>query len=145
MVNQYYIVSKEVLPEVFTKVIEVKRMMEMGEYTQISDAVRHVGLSRSAYYKYKDHVFEVGTDSMGRKAVISFLLSHEQGRLSEVLQVITSLHGNILTIQQNIPIHAKASVSICMDITELSVAPDQLCAVIGKQEGVSKVQLIAFE
>lgn len=146
MLKNYLIVSKEVLPEVFEKVIEVKKMMESGLYTQVSDAVKQVGLSRSTYYKYKDHVFEPSMSTMlERKALISFTLSHEKGILSEVLNTISNVGCNILTINQNIPIQRKASVIISIDVQDMRGEIQSLIDHLQAIEGVSKVVLISIE
>ena len=50
--KEYYLVDKNVLPEVFLKVIDVKQKLNVGESASVNEAVRKVGLSRSAYYKY---------------------------------------------------------------------------------------------
>ena len=47
-----------VLPEVFTKVVEAKRYMAQGKAKSYSDAAKMAGISRSAFYKYKDFVFK---------------------------------------------------------------------------------------
>ena len=51
---KYYLVEAGVLPEVFIKVAEVKKLLETGESRTVADAVERVGISRSAFYKYKD-------------------------------------------------------------------------------------------
>lgn len=145
MLKDYLIVNKEVLPEVFEKVILVKRMMEQGEEIQISEAVKKVGLSRSAYYKYKDHVFEASENVKERKAVLAFMLSHEKGLLSEVLHELSRFHCNILTINQNIPIHGKASVTISIDISDMEEAIEALINTIASLKGVNRVNLISLE
>lgn len=145
MLDDYLIVNKEILPDVFEKVIQVKQMMEQGEEVQVSEAVKKVGLSRSTYYKYKDHVFAASQNLKERKAVISFMLSHEKGLLSEVLNIITSVMGNIITINQNIPIHSKASVTISIDVSELSVPIDELINRISTVRGINRVNLISLE
>lgn len=53
---QYLIVNADVLPDVFTKVIEAKQLLSKAQAKNSSDACRIVGISRSAYYKYKDNV-----------------------------------------------------------------------------------------
>lgn len=145
MLDDYLIVNKKILPDVFEKVLEVKQLMEQGEEMQVSDAVKKIGLSRSTYYKYKDHVFAASKNLHERKAVVSFMLSHEKGLLSEVLNIITSVMGNIITINQNIPIHAKANVTISIDVSELSVPIDELIARISTVRGINRVHLLALE
>lgn len=145
MLNDYLIVNKEVLPDIFEKVVQVKKMMEQGDEIQVSDAVKKVGLSRSTYYKYKDHVFATSDNIKERKAVVSFMLSHQKGLLSEVLFLITSLHCNIITINQNIPIHEKANVTMSIDISEMEMSPTDFVDKLAGLKGVSKVVLLALE
>ena len=53
---RYYIVEESALPDIFPKVVEAKRLMTSGKAKTVSDAVGAVGISRSAFYKYKDVV-----------------------------------------------------------------------------------------
>ena len=53
---KYYIVAANALPEIFVKVAEAKRMMQTGEADTVGAATKMVGISRSAFYKYKDAV-----------------------------------------------------------------------------------------
>ncbi len=146
MLEEYYIVSKEILPDVFHKVLEVKKLMEEGKTTQISEAVKKVGLSRSAYYKYKDHVFAAkGSTVLERKALISLVLSDEKGNLSKVLNVISRHHCNIITINQNIPIRNKASVAVSIDVKEMDIEMKYLLKELSYIEGVGKVNLVSIE
>lgn len=145
MLKDYLIVHKDVLPDVFEKVVLVKQMMEQGDEIQVSDAVKKVGLSRSTYYKYKDHVFASSENMKERRAIISFMLSHEKGLLSEVLTLITGAHCNIMTINQNIPIHGKANVTISIDISDMLISPAELTEKLACLKGVSRSVLVALE
>lgn len=145
MLKDYLVVNKDVLPEIFPKVIEVKELMEKGDNIQVSEVVKQVGISRSAYYKYKDHVHSINKSSFGRKAVISFSLSHQKGILSEVLRELISYRCNIITINQNIPIHNQAKVMISLDVSEMNHSIEELVKGISKINGVSKSCLIAIE
>ena len=55
--NTFYLVREEILPEAIKKTIKVKEILKRGEARTINEAVEKMGLSRSAYYKYKDFVF----------------------------------------------------------------------------------------
>ena len=54
--KNFFIVDKSVLPEIFLKVMEVKNLLESKKEKTVQDAVNRVGISRSAFYKYKDAV-----------------------------------------------------------------------------------------
>ena len=53
---KYYLVEAGVLPEVFIKVTEARELLETGEVRTVAEAVERVGISRSAFYKYKDSI-----------------------------------------------------------------------------------------
>lgn len=143
--KKYYIVDSSILPEVFEKVIQAREMIQSGEVRQISDAVKKVGISRGTYYKYKDFVFKPNQDISSRKAVISLMLHHKKGILSEVLNAISKVDANIITINQNIPIHDIASVVISFDMSEMSIGIDDLMIRLHKMQGVSNLQLVSIE
>jgi chorismate mutase len=72
------------LPEVFKKVLEVKENLITGRAKDISDAVKQTGISRSTFYKYKDHIFPMIEGIHSKKITLVVLLSHETGTLSKV-------------------------------------------------------------
>ena len=145
MGKEFLIVSKEILPDYYDKVIEARNLLSEGKVKGVSEAVKMVGISRSTYYKYKDVVFTPSENSMGRKALISVMLAHKKGALSEVLNYISSVNGNILTINQNIPINDVASVIISMDISETTITIEEIIVALKKFDFVKSAKLVAME
>lgn len=145
MGKEFLIVSKEILPDYYDKVIEARNLLSEGKVKGVSEAVKMVGISRSTYYKYKDFVFTPSENSMGRKALISVMLAHKKGALSEVLNYISSVNGNILTINQNIPINNVASVIISMDISETTITIEEIIVALKKFDFVKSAKLVAME
>jgi len=145
MLKKYLIVSKKILPDVYEKVIEARNLINGGNVKGISEAVKKVGISRSTYYKYKDYVFSPSENSIGRKAVITMMLRHEKGVLSNVINNISSVKANILTINQSIPINGKASVSVSLDISDIEQSIDDIIVDMKKIKGVSTVKLLSIE
>ncbi|WP_204122773.1 ACT domain-containing protein [Lacticaseibacillus mingshuiensis] len=143
--QKYYIVDSSILPEVVDKVIRARTMIENGQVRQVSEAVKRVGISRGTYYKYKDYVFLPEAGLTQRKAVISLMLHHDRGILSEVLNAISAANGSIITINQNIPIHDWASVVSSFDISNLEGTIDELLDVLRASRGVTDVTLISVE
>lgn len=140
--KKYLIVNKKILPEVYEKVIEARNLINTGSVKGISEAVKVVGISRSTYYKYKDYVFSPDENQIGRKAVISMMLKHEKGILSNVLNYLSQENANILTINQSIPINNKASVNVSLDISDLSKSIDEVIADIKKNKGRNSSKII---
>ncbi|WP_125565374.1 ACT domain-containing protein [Companilactobacillus insicii] len=143
--EKYYIVDSSILPESFDKVIKARELLETGKSSNVSEAVKMVGISRGTYYKYKDLVFLPDEDMNDRKALISMMLNHEQGILSKVLGIISETNASILTINQNIPIHNIASVVISLDISHLTGTLDDLMDKLREFDFISNVQLISVE
>lgn len=145
MKNKYLIVSKEILPDYFDKVIEARELLEQEKVKNISEAVKIVGISRSTYYKYKDFVFLPSDESQGRKALISITLEHTQGSLSNVLNYISSVNGNILTINQNMPMNDAATVIILMEVLHLTISIEETIEGIKKLCNVINCKLMSIE
>jgi chorismate mutase len=145
MDSKYLVIDKKVLPDIFEKVIRVKHLLKTGKSKEITEAVKIVGISRSTYYKYKDYVFTLSEGSIGRKITIAFLLDHEKGILSNILNNIANLQGNVLTINQGIPINDIANVTITLDITNLTIDVEDLLQTIKELQGVVNIDLIAME
>ncbi len=108
----YYIVEASVLPEIFRKVVETRRLLDTGEAETVNQAVRITGISRSAFYKYKDAVRPFQDMLHGRIVTFQFLLKDEPGLLSQVLRLFAGSGANILTINQGIPSNGCAVVTI---------------------------------
>lgn len=145
MLDSYLIIHKSILPEYYEKVLEVRRLLEDGTVREVSQAVKQVGISRSTYYKYKDFILEPSEMSVGRKAVLSVMLSHEPGVLSAVLAHISELGGSVLTITQSLPIHGKASIMLSIDLGQMNTQLEQMIADLKAIDGVENVRLLALE
>jgi chorismate mutase len=79
-------------------------MLESGEVDTVNEAVERVGLSRSAFYKYKDGIFPFNSMMNETIMTITFSLEHTSGLLSKVLTYMADQGGNVLTINQTIPL-----------------------------------------
>lgn len=145
MINsKYLLVDKKILPSYYEKVIEARSLVTSGKIKDISEAVKQVGISRSTYYKYKDYVFPTNPET-GKKAIISFTLSHKPGVLSEVLTKLSEVGANILTITQNLPINSRAHVILTLDVSNLLVELEELIRELNNVEKVSGTKLVAME
>lgn len=145
MSSSFLVVDSKVLPEIYTKVIQAKELLKTGKVKNIQQAVKQIGISRSAFYKYKDSVFPFYERNKTKVVTIGFLLSHESGVLSKVLDTIADAKGNILTINQNIPNHGIANVTISFETNDVDRAWEELFNSLNTIKGVKKVQIIGRE
>lgn len=140
---RYYIVAAEALPEIFVKVAEAKRMMQTGEAATVGAATRMAGISRSAFYKYKDSVQPF--NDMKSEHIITFygMLKNNTGVLSRVLSVFATSGANILTINQSIPTNGCAAVTISAETSGMAETLEQLLSDVAAVEGVVKFEVLA--
>lgn len=139
----FYIIKDEIMPEILKKTVRAKELLKSGKVRTVNEATESVGMSRSAFYKYRDYIFPFYEASMGKIVTISFILEHIPGVLSGILDEIARAHGNILTINQNIPIQNMASVTISFETGNLNKNVEELLEIINSKEGVQKVDIIA--
>ena len=66
---KYYIVEASALPEVFLKVAEAKRLLSTGEAATVNEATKLTGISRSAFYKYRDAILPFQNRTMAQPLV----------------------------------------------------------------------------
>src|SRR5574344_336477 len=118
---RYYIVAADALPEIFIKVAEAKRMLQTGEAATVGAATRMAGISRSAFYKYKDSVQPF--NDMKAEHIITFygMLKDAPGVLSSVLSDFADAGANILTINQSIPTNGCAAVTVSAETSDMEM------------------------
>ena len=140
---KYYLVAAEALPEIFIRVAEAKRMMQTGEAETVGAATKLAGISRSAFYKYKDAVQPF--NDMKSEHIITFytLLKDVSGTLSRVLNVFATSGANILTINQSIPTNGCAAVTISAETSGMEKSLEQLIGDISSLENVIKFEILA--
>ena len=142
---KYFLVDSSVLPEVFSKVIEVKKILSTGTFRTVNDAARETGISRSAYYKYRDYVFPFYETSRGKVITLFFVVEDFSGILSGIINRIAEAKANILTINQNIPINGLADVTISIETEGMVKGIRELMDELGGIEGIRRQEILARE
>ena len=141
--KQYFIVSADALPEVFGKVAEAKRLLQVGEVKTIGEAAKAVGISRSAFYKYKDEVQPFHNMNAGHILTFYALLKDNPGVLRNFLSIFADSGANILTINQTIPTNGCAGVTISAETSDMGESVDAMMAQIRSEPGVLKFEILA--
>ena len=140
--ERYYLVREDILPEAVLKTVQAKELLAQGSVKTIHDAVDQVGLSRSAFYKYKDGIFPLSKLDRERIITISMDLEHKSGILSKVLGLIADLEGNVLTIHQSIPLQGMANVILSVDTSFMGEKINEMISALRKQDGVKRAAII---
>lgn len=143
--TQLIVVDASVLPEVIGKVLEVKKLLANREEKSSAAACKRVGISRSAYYKYKNCVYSYEDKITQRIINLQAVLRDEAGVLSSVLSALYDAEANILTVNQNIPVDGVAGVTFSVRLNGEVQSPHQLEAVLRDVQGVVDVKILSGE
>lgn len=140
--EKFYLIRSDILPESIAKTIEAKKLLESGEVETVHEAVERVGLSRSAFYKYKDAIFPFNAMMSEKIMTITFSLEHVSGYLSKVLTYVAEQGGNILSINQTIPLQGIANVTMSVDMANLRVSSTEFLDGLQLVPGVRKAMIV---
>lgn len=142
MRERYYLVREDILPEAVVKTMQVKQLLATGSARTVHEAVEQIGLSRSAFYKYKDGIHLLNQLEREQIVTVSLDLEHRSGILSQVLTLVASFGGNVLTINQSIPLQGVANVVLSVETSRLTEELDDLLDKLNEVSGVKKAQII---
>jgi len=140
--QRYYLVREDVLTEAMQKTLEVKRLLQR-EHMSILDAVNKTGLSRSAFYKYRDAVFPFHSIVKERILTVFLQLEDRSGTLATLLQSVAEARCNILTIHQTIPIQGRANVTLSLDVTAMELELETFLQQLKKLDVVESADVVS--
>jgi len=140
--EQFYLIQGDVLPISIRKTLEVKRLLDAGNVKTIHEAVEQVGISRSVYYKYKDKIFPFNAVTFQKVITISLLLEHRPGILSKVLQFVADKDGNVITINQSMPLQGIANVVLSMDTANMRLTTTEFLEELLNVDGVNRAIVV---
>lgn len=98
--QQFYLVDFSILPEAIKKTIRMKEMLKSGSSGTINEAVHKVNMSRSAYYKYKDHVASADDDKEDRVVVLFIIMQDDMAVFGRILRRIAKEKQEVLSVNR---------------------------------------------
>lgn len=139
LTDDWVLVRADVLPEVYHRVLAAQADLSSGRIRSVSEAARLHGLSRSAYYKYRDAVTPYVGKSDSSTMTVDLLLQDCPGVLSGVLSAFAGAGANILTVNQASPEGGKAQATVCARTEAMSVPLDLFMEQLGRIPGVQHI------
>ena len=140
---KYYLVDAAMLPEIFLRVMEAKELLKTGEAGTVAEAASAVGISRSAFYKYKDAISPFQDMKRGHIVTFHVMLRDRMGILSSVLTIFAHSGANILTINQSIPTNGTANVTISAETANMNSSMEELLTRVQSADGVVRAEILA--
>ena len=96
---------------------------------------------QEAHTKYKDAIFEYHGDDSSDTATINAKLMDNAGVLSSLMNELYKAGANVLSVNQSVPIHSVADVSVTVQIAEMTATKQELLNSIKEIDGVNSVVL----
>ena len=116
----------------------IQSLVRDHHYT-IAESCRALHVHRSAYYKYKDCIFD---SENGRELItVMATLRDQTGALQSLLAGISSAGASIVTINQATPENGTAQVAVTIRTGTMQMTPDELAAMLSRQSTVVGVRL----
>ncbi len=143
--SAFLLVNRDVLPQVFAKVIAAKEYLRTGQAASTTEAAKMAGISRSVFYKYKDAVYPYREKTEKQIVTIQVVLYDRPGVLMAVISAFYNEGANILTINQNIPVNGTALVSISCQVDCFTGSMDDLLLRLKQVNGVQRIEHITGE
>ena len=140
--SKLYIVDEDILPEAIWKTANAKELLAKNKNLTVNEAVEQVGLSRSAFYKYREGVSPFYEASRAKIITVQIHMNNIAGILSACMNEIAKAKGNILTINQGIPINDIAISTIAFDTMEITESLEDVLEIIQQIEGVYSIEVI---
>jgi chorismate mutase len=140
--GKFYILDESIIPEAILKTAQVKEHLAKHRNMTVNEAVEEIGLSRSAFYKYRDGVFPFYEATRAKIITLQISMDNVTGMLSNCINTIAKANANILTINQGIPIQNVAIATIAFDTAELSEDLEEIINRIEQQSGVLHVEIV---
>lgn len=138
MEKRFLLVEAGILPDVYLKVLRAKELLAGGEARNVSAATRQVGVSRSAFYKYKDSIFDA--QNLGEVTTVNAVLLDETGALQNLLLAISRAGASVVTLNQSTPENGAAQVSVSVRTDGMKMSMDDMLAKLKSQRTVVDVR-----
>lgn len=140
-VSEYLVVKTEALPEVFTNVMRVKALLQSGEVASVNEAVKVIGMSRSAFYKYRDDVQSYQDPIEVEVVTIVASMLMDSDALSSLLMYLSEEGGKIMNISQGLPRYGAVDLMLSVDLSEALSDRVQLKRMLSRIPGIRRVEL----
>lgn len=140
--KNFYLVDLRILPEAIKKTIRVKELLKRKEASSINEAVKIVGMSRSAYYKYKDHV--ASQDEQPKKQTLLFVVvaDADTALLNRVIKKISLSGVEIISCYRSVAVGKHALLSISVETILEQADLEGIVKAVERMRGVRSASII---
>ncbi len=143
--KESYMVDFSILPTAVKATIRAKQMIEDGRATSIYDAVRRVGISRSAFYKYKDHVSDALNENARDILTLVVTLQNDVTVLTRLFRKLSKEETEPVTMGKTAPTGGMVALTLSFYLADLPYDSEDFIKMIRDVKGVEDVIVIGDE
>ncbi|MBP3706516.1 MAG: ACT domain-containing protein [Clostridia bacterium] len=137
--DSYLLVNSKILPSVFEGVVRAKEFLKNGTASNNSQAAKLAGISRSAFYKYRDYVFKY--DCCDSQTInLAAILSDRAGVFSAMTRLLYENGANIITVNQDTPVNGTAVVTLAVKTDKTLITIDELLKKLKDVDGIISIR-----
>lgn len=140
--NQFFLIDSKILPDVYSRVLHAKQLIADGTVKNATEAAKVAGVSRSAFYKYKDSIFPYNERYEGHIVTLHSILEDRAGVMMQFVNVLYKCGANIQTVYQDIPNGGRASVSVSFRNSSDEINVPEVLELMRAVDGVVSVTQI---
>lgn len=137
--KQFYLVDFAILPTAIKKTIRAKELLKNGTAETINAAVVKTGISRSAYYKYKDHVAPAFDDTENGTMTFFIVLQNDPAVANKILRKCAKENVEILTMNRGIPVKKLVTLTLTVKTSDMQITQQTLTEDLQNIKGVKKI------
>ena len=143
--RESYMVDFSILPTAVKATIRAKQMIEDGRANSIYDAVRKVGISRSAFYKYKDHVSDALAENARDIMTVVVTMQNDVTVMTRFLRKLAKEEAEPVTMEKSAPIAGVVALTLGFYLSDLPYDSDDFIKMIRGVKGVEQVMIVGDE
>ncbi|KXB88971.1 ACT domain protein PheB family protein [Veillonellaceae bacterium DNF00626] len=138
--KQFYLIDFQILPEAIKKTIRVKEMLKDGSRNTVNEAVKAMKMSRSAYYKYKDHVAPAFDKPKERAIIFFIIVQNDYSIINKIIKKISGVNNIILTINRGCPVGKYVPLTVAFKTKDTVKVVAELTEAIRKMKGIKSLE-----
>lgn len=143
--KQFYLVDFQVLPSALKNTIRAKELLKNDTAETINEAVKKTGISRSAYYKYKDHVAPAFEDSMYGVATLFIIMQNDPALGNKIFRRLGRARAEVMTMHKGIAVKKLTTMSFSIQTAEMVLTLSELVDELRSLKGVKEIYVVKEE
>ena len=143
--KESYMVDFSILPTAVKATIRAKQMLEDGRANSIYDAVRKVGISRSAFYKYKDHVSDALDENARDVLTMTVMLQNDVTVLTRLLRKFSKEETEPITMVRTATMGGLVALMLSFYLADLPYDSEDFIKMVRGVKGVEDVIVMGDE